>query len=70
MPKKKIKVGELTLNRIIKIAEKYKRSCTKCPLYEIYFVNCQELCEKFTPKPMLMRVKKEYEKEIEVEEDV
>lgn len=68
MAKKKIKVGELTLNQIIKLAEKYKGNCTKCPLYEIHFVNCTNLCENFTPKPMIMRVKKEYEKVIEVED--
>lgn len=38
-------VGTLTLNQIIKIAEKYKGVCDKCPLYNVKYINCYKFCE-------------------------
>ena len=67
MPKKKIQAGELTLNKIIEIAEKYKRNCIECPLLDVRFIDCFDFCEG---DDLFKRiVKKQFKKEIEVEED-
>lgn len=67
MAKKKIKVGELTLNQIVEIAEKYQTRCSKCPLYDVKFVNCWAICEANIKRKT--EIKKELESEIEVEKD-
>lgn len=65
MSKKKIKVGNLSLNQIIKLAEKYKGNCTECPLGNICFIDCFDFCEG--DNTFKRDVKKEFKKEIEVD---
>lgn len=69
MPKKKIKVGELTLNQIVEIAEKHKGSCSKCPLYDVPFIPCYKFCERYSNTYTKYMKKAFKEEEIEVEED-
>lgn len=68
MPKKKIKAGDLTLNKIVNIAEKYKGKCSKCPLYNVPFVPCFKFCEKHTVPFIIEYTKEAFKEEIEVEE--
>lgn len=67
MAKKKIKVGELTLNKIVEIAEKGKESCTRCPLYPVPHINCYHFCEE--NEEYIKELKERFKEEIEVEED-
>ena len=67
MPKKKIKVGELTLNKIVEISDKHIGSCIECPLYQIPHINCFHFCE--ASDEYIKTLKEELKEEIEYEEE-
>lgn len=66
MLKKKIEVGELTLNQIIEIADKHIGCCTECPLYQIPHIQCFHFCE--ASEEYIKTLKEELKEEIEVED--
>lgn len=65
--KKKVKIGDLTLNQIVEIAEKYDKRCSKCPLYNVTYLPCYTVCQSNIKNKN--KIKQSFNTEIEVEED-
>ena len=63
--KKKIK--DLTFGEFIELANKYSKDCTRCPLYSVPEVDCQNFCDLSSKEKMFVKIA--LEQEIEVEDD-
>ena len=62
-----MKIKDLTIEQILKIAKKYAWKCSKCPLIYVEHIECYNFCElKETEQK---EIEESFEQEIEVDLD-
>ena len=60
-----MKLKDLTLDELIKIAKKYKGNCPKCPLYNVDLFPCFNFCDQSRSKQIVIDESLEVEIEYE-----